>query len=142
VGLSFSFKNEGNVGNGILELNQDTTYDMRDRVNLTSELDVNKYAYAIVSKVNKEFLLCKISRLITAKCDYIQGIDMTLKPESIIFGKIKRYDEMKNNAKIDINKESLNSVTKSEIITIGKVVQLKFKNYMNIETSKIKNTMQ
>jgi len=115
---------------------------MRDRVNLTSELDVNKYAYAIVSKVNKEFLLCKISRLITAKCDYIQGIDMTLKPESIIFGKIKRYDEMKNNAKIDINKESLNSVTKSEIITIGKVVQLKFKNYMNIETSKIKNTMQ
>jgi len=49
---------------------------------------------------------------------------------------------MKNNAKIDINKESLNSVTKSEIITIGKVVHLKFKNFMNIETSKIKNMMQ
>lgn len=49
---------------------------------------------------------------------------------------------MKNNAKIDINKESLNSVTKSEIITVGKVVQLKFKNQTNVETSKIKNMMQ
>jgi len=65
---SFSFKNVGgSEGNDILDKNM--SYDMRERCNLNSESDVNKYAYAVVSKVNKEFLLCKISRLITAKCD-------------------------------------------------------------------------
>lgn len=80
--------------------------------------------------------------MITAKCDYIQGLDLHLKPESIIFGKIKKYDESKNNAKIDINKESLNTVTKSEIITLGKTVQLKFKNHVTIQTELINQIAQ
>jgi len=89
-----------------------------------------------VTKVNDDHVVCKLSRNITAKFDYIKNLDGLVQLNSVVFGKIKKIDN--KNVKLDISLNCLKQLTQIAILQQEQVVNLEFLSWVSVEFDKIK----